>query len=202
MNFHKKLFLTKWKPFVSLDEETAAYIFNLYLHRHSPWAGWTFINNWVDHVSDGLGLTVLFSLETFTQSFLHRAWLKTRGPKIGFRTAHVFSWPPARLRHVRGGVGRRRSSISSLSRHLAAWPNQWSLLCTSSASTLIRQRRRRVECGGCCHCQRPPKSFRRILVQPMTRSRRAKLSALLPCRPCPLSLTKVTLHFFLFKKME
>ncbi len=85
------------------------------------------------------------SLDTFTQSFLHRAWLKTRGPEIGFRTAHVFSWPPARLRHVRGGVGRRRSSISSLSGHLAAWPNKQSLLCTSSANILIRQRRRRVD---------------------------------------------------------
>ncbi len=63
------------------------------------------------------------SLDIFTQSFLHRAWPKARGPEIGSRSAlivvaHVFSWPPARLRHVRGGVGRRRSLISSPSRHL------------------------------------------------------------------------------------
>ncbi len=56
------------------------------------------------------------SLDTFIQSFLHRAWPKTRGPEIGSRSAlvvvaHIFSWPPVRLRHVRGGVGRRRSLI-------------------------------------------------------------------------------------------
>ncbi len=65
------------------------------------------------------------SLDNFTQSFLHRAWPKTLGPEIGSRSAlivvaHVFSWSPARLRHVRGGVGRRRSLISSPSRRLAA----------------------------------------------------------------------------------
>ncbi len=58
------------------------------------------------------------SLDTFTQSFLRRAWPKTCGPQIGSRSAlivvaHVFTWPPARLRHVRGGVERRRSLISS-----------------------------------------------------------------------------------------
>ncbi len=47
------------------------------------------------------------SLDTLTQSFLHRAWPKTRGSEIGSRSAlivepHVFSWPP-------GGVGKRRS---------------------------------------------------------------------------------------------
>ncbi len=58
------------------------------------------------------------SLETFTQSFLHRVWLKTRGPKRGSRSAltvvsHVFSWP------FLAGVGRSRSLISSLSGRLA-----------------------------------------------------------------------------------
>ncbi len=65
------------------------------------------------------------SLDTFTQSFLHRAWPKTRDPGSSSRSAlivvaHVFSLPPARLRHVRGGVGRRRSLISSPSGRLAA----------------------------------------------------------------------------------
>ncbi len=65
------------------------------------------------------------SLDTLTQSFLHRAWPKTRGPEVGSRSAltvvaHVFSWPPVRLRHVRGGVGRRRSLVSSPSGRLAA----------------------------------------------------------------------------------
>ncbi len=45
------------------------------------------------------------SLETFTQSFLHRAWLKTRGPERGSKSAlivvaYIFSWPPFRLHHV------------------------------------------------------------------------------------------------------
>ncbi len=65
------------------------------------------------------------SLDTFTQSFLHRAWPKTRGPESGSRSAlivvaHDLSWPPSRLHHVRGGVGRRRSLISSPPRRLAA----------------------------------------------------------------------------------
>ncbi len=65
------------------------------------------------------------SRKIFTQSFLHRVWPKTHGPEIGSRSAlivvaHVFSWPPARLRNVRGGVGRRRSLISSQSGRLAA----------------------------------------------------------------------------------
>ncbi len=66
------------------------------------------------------------SLCTFTQSFLHRAWPKTRGPiQIVSRSAlivvsHVFSWPIASLLHVRGGVGRKRSLISLHSGRLAA----------------------------------------------------------------------------------
>ncbi len=93
------------------------------------------------------------SLDTFTQSFLHRAWPKTRGPEIGSRpalivVAHVFSCPPACLRHVRGGVGRRRSLISSPSGRLAACPNQRGLLCTSSVGNPVRQRRRRSSTDG------------------------------------------------------
>ncbi len=93
------------------------------------------------------------SLDTFTLSFLHRAWPKTRGPESGSRSAlivvaHVFSWPPARLRHMRGGVGRRISLISSPSGRLAACPNQRSLLCTSSVGMLVRQRRRRSSTDG------------------------------------------------------
>ncbi len=61
------------------------------------------------------------SLDTFTQSFLHRAWPKTRGSRSALIVvAHVFSGPPACLSHVRGGVGRRRSLISSPSGRLAA----------------------------------------------------------------------------------
>ncbi len=47
----------------------------------------------------------------------------------------------------------------------------------------------RVEFGGCCHYQRPPTSFRRLLVQAASRNRRAKSSALLPGSPCPLYAT-------------
>ncbi len=43
------------------------------------------------------------SLGTFTQSFHHHAWQKTRGQENGSGSAlivvaHVFNWPPARLR--------------------------------------------------------------------------------------------------------
>ncbi len=56
------------------------------------------------------------SQDTFTQCILHRAGRKTRGPDSGSRSALivvalVFSWSPVRLRHMRGGVGRRRSLI-------------------------------------------------------------------------------------------
>ncbi len=93
------------------------------------------------------------SLDTFIQSLLHRAWPKSRGPEIGCRSAlivvaHVLSWPPTRLRHVRGGVGRKRTMISSPSGRLATCPNLWSILCTSNAGMLASQRRRRSSTDG------------------------------------------------------
>ncbi len=65
------------------------------------------------------------SLKTFTQSCLHRAWPKNRGPERDTRSAlivivHVFSWPPVHLRHLRSGVGRRIALIRSPSGRLAA----------------------------------------------------------------------------------
>ncbi len=43
--------------------------------------------------------------------------------------------------------------------------------------------------GGYCHHQRPPTSFRRLLVRTMSHNRRAKSSAQPPSRPCPLYAT-------------
>ncbi len=77
------------------------------------------------------------SLETFLHSLLHRAWPKTSCSNRGSRSAlivffYVFSWPPTRLRHVRGGVGSSWSLISLL------WgPSQGSLLCTGSAGSCL-----------------------------------------------------------------
>ncbi len=93
------------------------------------------------------------SLDTFTQSFFHCACPKICGPVSGSRSAlivvaHVFSWPPARLHHVRGGVERRRALISSPSGRLVVRPNQRILLCTNSAGILVRQRRRRSSTDG------------------------------------------------------
>ncbi len=53
----------------------------------------------------------MYSHAIFAQPFLHRVQPKTRGPERGSRSAlivvaHIFSWPPVRLRHVRGGVGK------------------------------------------------------------------------------------------------
>ncbi len=92
-------------------------------------------------------------LDNFTRAFLHCAWLKTRGPDIGSRSAlivvaRVFSWPPARLRHVRGGVAKRRPLISSPSGRLAAYQNHRSLLCTSNVGLLVRLWRRRSSTDG------------------------------------------------------
>ncbi len=82
--------------------------------------------------------TCASSLETFTQSFLHRVQPKTCGPERSSRSAlivatHVFSWSPVRLRHVQGGVGRRISLIGSQSGCLAAWLNWWNPLCKKYA---------------------------------------------------------------------
>ncbi len=93
----------------------------LYLHllRHSSGASGAGITKCIDHVSDGstqAQRSCASSLVTFTQSFLHRAWPKTRGLESGSRSAlivvaHVFSWPLASPPHVRGGVGRYSSLI-------------------------------------------------------------------------------------------
>ncbi len=87
------------------------------------------------------------SLETFTQSFLHRAWPRTRGPEI-------FSWPPVRLRTVRGGVGldcftvwtscsmtgtlvRRRGSFAFGTQSLRlTYRMRWMLLLSKTFNTL------------------------------------------------------------------
>ncbi len=47
----------------------------------------------------------------------------------------------------------------------------------------------RVKCVGCCHGQRPPPSFHRLLAQAMSHSRRPKSSIALPGRPCTLYAT-------------
>ncbi len=71
--------------------------------------------NWVDHVTAG-GIPGLTGLCELTRDFC-----PILSPSCV--VAHVFSWPPARLRHLRGGVGRSRSLISSSSGRPAAWPN-------------------------------------------------------------------------------
>ncbi len=87
------------------------------------------------------------SLDTFIQSFLHCACPKICSPVSGSRSAlivvaHVFSWPPARLHHMRGGVGRRRALISSPSGRLVVRPNQriheqCRYTCKAEAATLF-----------------------------------------------------------------
>ncbi len=52
------------------------------------------------------------SLEAFTQPCLLRVWPKNCGPERDTKSAliviaHVFSWPPVRLRQVRSGVDRK-----------------------------------------------------------------------------------------------
>ncbi len=47
--------------------------------------------------------------------------VEERGSRVSFKVvAYVFSWPPVRLRPVRGGVGRCRLLISSPSGRLVA----------------------------------------------------------------------------------
>ncbi len=76
--------------------------------------------------------------------FLHP---KTPCPEKGSRPflsvgTYVCSWPSARIRKERGGVGRSRSLISSLSGLHAFWPKQRSLLWRSCASMLTHDQRR------------------------------------------------------------
>ncbi len=156
----------------------ASTYFYLYLRRHSPGAGWAGITNCVDHVSDGgtPGSAILRQLTRDLHPVLSPSCV-AEDSRSGERfrlalivVAHVFNWPPARLRHVRGGVGRRRSLIRSPWGRLAACPNQRSFLCMSSTGDAVPRmvhslRALRVKCGGCCHRQRPPTSFRRLLAR-------------------------------------
>ncbi len=81
------------------------------------------------------------SLETFTQSFLDHAWPTTRGPQSCFRSpsivvAHVFSWPPACLRLVRGSV-RRRSLIGMTKAAEPSLYEQCQYPCKAEAATQV-----------------------------------------------------------------
>ncbi len=78
------------------------------------------ITNCVDRTSDeGIpGSTVLWEhTRYFHPVFSPSCVAEDSGSLERFQ---VFSWPPACLRHVRGGVGRRRSLIGSPSGRLAA----------------------------------------------------------------------------------
>ncbi len=122
----------------------------LYLRRHSSGAGWVGITNRVDHVSDGStpGSAVLCEHTRHFHPVLSPSCVAEDSRSALVVVAHVFSCPPARLRQVRGGVGRRRSLISSPLGRLAAWPKRRSPLCTSSAGMQVRKRRRRSSTDG------------------------------------------------------
>ncbi len=79
--------------------------------------------------------TCASSIEIFTQP-------KTSSPKRGSMSSlsmsvRIFGWPPVRLRHEQGVVGKMISLISSPSEHLATWPYQWSLIWASCTSILF-----------------------------------------------------------------
>ncbi len=134
------------------------------------------------------------SLKTFIQSFLHRAWPKTRGPESGSRTAliviaHAFSNGGCKAFWAKVGTSCIMTEISAAFFALVvpvyfqgrgddAVPRMTHNLCAL-----------RVEYGRCCYCQRPPTSFRRLLVRAMSRNRRAKSSAPFTARPCPMYAT-------------
>ncbi len=141
------------------------------------------------------------SLDTFTLSFLHRAWPKTCGLEIGSRSAlivvaHVFSWLVCAtceavwegegpwLAHLRYVLQHVQTIGAFLARAVLAYlkgrggdavPRMAHNLCAL-----------RIECGGFCHCQRLWTSFRRLHVQDTSHNRKAKSGALLPDVPCPL----------------
>ncbi len=99
---------------------------------------------------------------------------------------HVFSWPPFRLHHVRGGVGRGMSctiGTSFFARAVSVY--KWDggtavppLACNPCAL--------RVKYGGCCHGQRPRASFRQLLKLATSSIRKAELNTSRPSRPCSL----------------
>ncbi len=122
---------------------TAVSLLYLYLRRHSPGAGWVGITNRVDHVLDEStpGSAVLCELTRHFHPILSPSCFSEDSRSALVVVAHVFSWPTARLRHVRGGVGRRRSSIRSPS-------GRRSLLCTSTAGMLAKERWRRSSTDG------------------------------------------------------
>ncbi len=92
-----------------------------------------------------------------------------------------------------------RSLLISSSGRLAVWPTQRFLLWSNSAGLLVRWRRRRssavgtqflrLGCGGYCHCQKSPPSFRWPLVQATFRNRGVESITPLPGRLYPLYAT-------------
>ncbi len=128
---------------------------------------------------------------------------KTRGPERDSRSAlivvaYVFSWTPVRLRHVRGGVGRRRSLNISPSGRLLALLKKRNLHCKSCAGMLVRQSRCSSSVVGAqslrlvCRMRRvslssngQPACSGWQPVQTTLHTRRAESIAPLPGRPCP-----------------
>ncbi len=133
------------------------------------------------------------SQESFSQSFLHRAWPKTRVQRevscliwLSWSTSSVgLQLVPSTSEAVRYN---RRSLMMSRS---VAKPTESSLdelrRCSAAVLTLARNlRASRLKCGRYCSCQRPPASFCGQLTVAMLRNRRVESIALLFARHCPL----------------
>ncbi len=118
-----------------------------------------------------------------TQSFIHRSKSKNRDPERGSSSSS--SVAARTFNYILDGVSTR-TQFRSLSGRLATWLKivQLSLDCAGIHLTWRQSHKSTVgaslTCGGCCHCQRPPTSFRELLVQATYRIRKVERSALPP----------------------
>ncbi len=107
--------------------------------------------------------------------------------------AHVFGWPPVRLHHVRGGVGRSKSLISSPLGRLAARPNKRSLLWTEATPQFCLwysiSTSHVLDAVDAFIVKDRQHLFVRALVLATFGNRRAESIASLPDKPCPLYTT-------------
>ncbi len=128
-----------------------------------------------------------------------QAWPKTRVSERVPRSAlvvfaHVFSWPPV---HLWAEVGLDYSTVGTSCRVTkSAEPSlhkQCRYTCKSEAAPQFHRWHAMfvafVSNSVDAVIARPPTSFRRLLVQAMSRNRRAGWNAPLPGRPCPVYAT-------------
>ncbi len=154
----------------------------LYLRGHSPVAGWAGITNRVDHVSDGstLGTAVLRELTRHFHPVLSPSCVAEDSRFGGRFQVSLDRGSPCLQLASRSSAPRaaRCGKENVLDQLTCGTSCGMTKPAEPSLHERLRQRRRRSSTDD------TQTSLRLLLLQPMTRSQRVKLSALLPGRPC------------------